>query len=231
MDYSQNNRIWVAYPRTPYAPGNGTAHSTIRVLIVDDHPTYRRDLRQTLEHESDIEVVGDGSNSEQVVEQAGRLRPDIVLMGVDSSSAAGIDATRTLTDAFPGIRVVLLGTQIADAQLREARRAGASACLKKDEPAETLLQTLRNVMSGANPLLHNDLPAGPSFDAPPHVPYPAAEDHESGYFLTSNERAILKLLSERLDPPQIAEQTGLPESMVRTYIAEINRKLGRSAKF
>lgn len=205
----------------------------MRVLLVDDHTVYRRSLANTLELETDIEVVGEAPGGEQALDMVARLKPDIVIMDINMPSMSGIEATRRLTDYDPGILVVLLTMFKGNEHLREARRAGASAYVMKDAGAEILLETIRNVMSGQTPLLEGE---GEAIGAEIHpseetstLTGPAPTRGSSvgtDYLITSNERAILRFLVEGYNNNQIAERMNAPESMVRTYIAEICRKLG-----
>ena len=230
MEASDNNsEIWVSYPRASYG-ARGPAGRRVRVLIVDDHPAYRRSLRHTFDMEPDIEVVGEAVSGEQAIQEAGRLKPDLVLMDISMPSMTGMDATRTLVDNYPGILVVVLTMYKGREHLREARRAGASAYVMKDAGADVLLQTIHDVMLGENPLLKGDDQPAESPPAVPAATSPGAEAGVEGPFITSNERAILRLLAEGLDNRQIAERLGVPESMVRTYLAEIDRKMGRKKK-
>jgi DNA-binding NarL/FixJ family response regulator len=136
----------------------------------------------------------------------------------------GMQATRKLSDTYPGLLVIMLTMFKGEEHLREARRAGASAYILKDAGSDLLLQTIRDVVSGGIPLLQeNQEPAAPALSSLPtdHV-YSTGTDE----LLTAKERTILKLLSTGHTNDQISSQTGLSETMVRTYLAEIYRKLG-----
>ena len=237
MDASEKSEIWVSYLQVSPPGLRKDPEGKIRILLVDDHTIYRRSLHNTFELEPDIEVVGEAPGGEEAIEMAGQLKPDIVLMDINMPAMSGIEATRRLTDAYPGMLVVLLTMFKGREHLREARRAGASAYVMKDAGIEILLETIRNVISGQTPLLEGEgqligsegrgeTEAGaPAAQAPTSAPGVGTD-----YLITSNERAILKLLAEGRDNNQIAEQMGVPEGMVRTYIAEICRKLGLSGR-
>jgi two-component system response regulator DegU len=223
--------IWVSYLQVSPPGGRKAPEGKIRILLVDDHTVYRRSLHNTFELETDIEVVGEAPGGQEAIEMAGQLKPDIVLMDINMPSMSGIEATRQLTDVYPGMLVVLLTMFKEQEHLREARRAGASAYVMKDAGVEILLDTIRNVMSGQTPLLEGEGEAiGSEGEGQIGMESNQATTTTSSvgtdYLITSNERAILKLLVEGCDNNQIAEQMNLPESMVRTYIAEICRKLG-----
>jgi DNA-binding NarL/FixJ family response regulator len=235
MEPPEESAIWVSG-----SPGAGVGHAgrkvpgdKMRILVVNDHAGYRQELRSILERESDIEVVGEAGNGGEALELAAALKPDLVLMGINAPGMAGIETTRKLTANHPGIHVLILTMFKEREHLRAARRAGASAYVMKDAGPGLLLETIRSIMEGEHPLLQRSdqttdvlmaerLPP----DRPPVKPISVGTD----YLITSNERSILKALAQGLANDQIAERLGVPESMVRTYLSEIYRKLGLSGR-
>lgn len=198
----------------------------ITLLVVDDHPGYRMGLRHTFDLETDIDVVGEAGSGQEAIEQAGLLNPDIVLMDVNMPGMGGMEATRKLTDAYPGILVLIL-TMFKDKEhLREARRAGASAYVMKDAPADILVQTIRDLMRGEHPLLQREEHATEPL-APARIPSaPQSPSLGTDFLISPHERMILSLLAKGLPNDQIAHRMDVPEAMVRTYLNEIYRKLG-----
>jgi DNA-binding NarL/FixJ family response regulator len=119
-----------------------------RVLIADDQALVRVGLRKILEFEPDTEVVGEAVDGADAVRQAARLVPDVVLMDIRMPVLDGIEATRRITAARPGARVLILTTFGLDAYVYEALRAGASGFLLKDAPPEEIAGAVRIVASG-----------------------------------------------------------------------------------
>lgn len=223
---SNQSGIWVSRtPDSPYSGGN-TYDGKITILVVDDHAPYRRGLRSMIDVEPDMISVGEASDGHEAIEQVEHLKPDIVLMDVNMPRMDGMEATRNLSDTYPNLMIIMLTMFKGEEHLREARRAGASAYVLKDAGSEILLQTIRDVMRGENPLLQRE---DPLFDS---IPLQRPGDSKPPMHLgtdrlvTANERAILRLLATGLSNDQIARDTGLSEEMVRTYLAEIYRKLG-----
>lgn len=234
MSSADTSGIWFSrMANSPYgkmrAPGDKT-----RVLIVDDHTLYRKGLRSMFELEPDVEVVGEASDGAEAIEQVEQFQPDIVLMDINMPGMDGMQATRKLADDYPGILIIILTMFKGEEHLREARRAGASAYVLKDAGSEALLRTIRDVMSGETPLLQRDdstitetLPGDAvAAELASIAADPARRRFTTDPLITSNERAILNLLGEGLANEDIVARTGLPEAMVRTYLAEIYRKLG-----
>jgi DNA-binding NarL/FixJ family response regulator len=244
MSESEKSGIWFSrMANSPYGklrePGSRT-----RLLIVDDHALYRRGLHSMFELEPDIEVVGEASDGLEAIEKVEALHPDVVLMDVNMPGMDGMQATRRLADSYPGILIITLTMFKGDEHLREARRAGSSAYVLKDAGSETLLRTIREVVSGETPLLQRDdkaLTGAPGLKdfsttklsgvGEPSSPAGGnMTPFTTDVLITSNERAILKLLAQGLTNDQIGHQTGMPETMVRTYLAEVYRKLGLSGR-
>jgi DNA-binding NarL/FixJ family response regulator len=121
----------------------GEARS-IRVLLVDDHATFRQMLADFLSGHDDIDVVGECEDGSTCVEAAARLRPDVVLMDLSMPGVDGEEATRLLRAAEPDVRVVILTAEGAAARQRAAD-AGAHALVPKDADPDALVACLRSV--------------------------------------------------------------------------------------
>jgi len=103
----------------------------VRVLIVDDLESFRRAARAVVEATTDFEVAGEAADGQASVEAAEALRPDIVLMDVPLPGMSGIEATRRITAASPGITVLLMSTHDAQEFEGKAAECGAAAYLPK----------------------------------------------------------------------------------------------------
>ncbi|MGZ4147575.1 MAG: response regulator, partial [Actinomycetota bacterium] len=126
---------------------------TLRVLVVDDHPAFRRALTSALRLVKDVEVAGEAGGGVAAAEQVEVLEPDLVLMDLSMPDLNGIEAMRRIHQKQPQIPVVIL-TAHADAGVeREARAAGASGFLAKGTPLEDIVLVLndaaRTVEAGA----------------------------------------------------------------------------------
>ena len=118
-----------------------------RVLIVDDEAMVRTGLRMILESQEDLEVVGEAADGREALASM-RLGPDVVLMDIRMPTMDGIEATRRLTTAGAPAKVIVLTTFDLDEHVVDALRAGASAFLTKDAPADKLLEAVRVVANG-----------------------------------------------------------------------------------
>jgi DNA-binding NarL/FixJ family response regulator len=116
----------------------------IRVLLVDDHPLFRRTLAETLREEDGLLVVGECEDGSEVVEAAERLRPDVVFMDLSMPEMDGLAATQALRAARSEARVIVLTGEGSSAR-SEAMAAGADALVPKDTRLHALLHCVRTV--------------------------------------------------------------------------------------
>ena len=197
---------------------------SISVLIVDDQELVRTGFRMILEAESDIEVVGDAGNGLEAIDEARRLRPDVILMDVRMPELDGIEATRRLLEnGGSGAKVVMLTTFDMDEYVYDALRAGASGFLLKDVPPEHLVDGIRAVANGdalLAPSITRRLVEEFVRSAPPQTRPPAGLDE-----LTSREHEVLLLLARGMSNAEIAAELFVSETTVKTHVARVLMKL------
>jgi pilus assembly protein CpaE len=124
---------------------SGTPQEVIRVLIVDDIPETRENLRKLLAFEADIEVVGAAGTGREAVEIAEEVAPDVVLMDINMPDMDGITATKAISTAVRTAAVVIMSVQSEAGYLRQAMLAGARDFLTKPISGEELYATIRRV--------------------------------------------------------------------------------------
>jgi signal transduction histidine kinase len=124
----------------------------MRLLLVDDHASIRRSLRQLIELKKDFQIVGEGANGSEAVERVDQLAPDIVLMDMNMPVMDGVQATRVIKERHPDIHVLAL-TAFADMSLvSEMVKAGASGYLLKGGSSKELLESLQAIAKGKGAL-------------------------------------------------------------------------------
>jgi DNA-binding NarL/FixJ family response regulator len=195
------------------------------VLIADDQALVRVGLRKVLESEPDMTVVGESEDGEQAVSAARSLRPDVILMDIRMPALDGIEATRRITAAWPGARVLILTTFGLDTYVYESLRAGASGFMLKDAPPEEIAAAVR-VVAGGDALLApavtrsviEEFARLPTSE-PPSRP-PALDE------LTAREREVFTLLVRGMSNPEICHELVISEATAKTHVARILQKLG-----
>ena len=114
----------------------------VSVMIVDDQPPFREAARAVLSRIDGFELVAEVASGEDAVSTSGELRPDLVLMDINMGELDGIEATRLITDALPGTKVILVSTYSLDDLPITARSSGAIAYVNKDELSPRVVRRL-----------------------------------------------------------------------------------------
>ncbi|PWV58887.1 response regulator [Plasticicumulans acidivorans] len=181
--------------------------STVRLLLVDDHPLVRDGLRARLEAGARYRVVAEAGDAAGALAAVAEQRPDLVLMDIAMRGINGLEATRRLLAAHPGLPVLILTMHEDAGYVAEAASAGARGYVLKDAPAEAIVEAIEAVLAGAG------------FQAPAGLQRNAAVE------LTPREREIATLIGRGLSNRQIAEQLSLSARTVETHRLNIMRKL------
>jgi two-component system, NarL family, response regulator DesR len=184
---------------------------SIRLLLADDQALVRGALAALLDLEPDLDVVAEVGNGDEVVPAARRHTPDVALLDVEMPGLDGIEATRAVKAAVPGIRVLIVTTFGRPGYLRRALRAGADGFVVKDTPARQLADAVRRVHAGlrvVDPVLAADsLAAG---DSP----------------LTAREADVLRAARDGASVATVAGRLFLSEGTVRNHLSAAIGKTG-----
>jgi two-component system, NarL family, response regulator LiaR len=193
---------------------------SIRVLIADDHAVVREGLRTFLELQEDIEVAGEAADGREAVDEAGRLRPDVVLMDLVMPRLDGVEAMRELRKRVPGARVVVLTSFLEDERLLPALRAGAAGYLLKNVEPRELARSIR--LAAAGEALIDPAVAARLVDA-------LGSDRRAEHAeLTPREQEVLDLIGRGFANKRIALELGIAEKTVKTHVSHVLAKLGVS---
>ena len=117
----------------------------IRVLIVDDIPETRENVRKLLQFEPDMEVIGQAGNGEQAIEMAKEFRPDIILMDINMPGVDGISASKAISQAVPSAQTIIMSVQSESDYIRKAMLAGARDFLMKPFSGDEISVAIRRV--------------------------------------------------------------------------------------
>jgi DNA-binding NarL/FixJ family response regulator len=195
---------------------------SIRVLIADDHAVLRDGIRALLSMYEDIEVVGEAEDGLEAVEQAARLKPDVVLMDIAMPRLGGLEATLELRHRRSPTKVLVLTQYDNKEYIFTMLKAGAAGYILKRAAGTELVSAIRAVHSGQS-FLH---PAVAKAVVDRYVAELAREGPESLYEQLSNrEREVLKLLAEGRSNREIAELLTLSAKTVMAHRANIMEKL------
>ncbi len=177
-----------------------------------------------LEQEADIEVVGEAGDGGQAVLKATETAPDIVLMDVRMPKGSGIEACRTIKEAVPSAKIIMLTISDEEADLYEAIKAGATGYLLKEISIEEVASAIRAVQNGqslispsmASKLLTEFATMVKRTDAKEQLPTPR---------LTDREMDVLRAVSRGLNNRDIAKELFISENTVKNHVRNILEKL------
>lgn len=199
---------------------------TTSVVIVEDEAMVRAGLRQLLDAEGDLNVVGEAADGHEAQEVVRALQPEVVVMDVRLPKMDGIEATRQLTRLRRPPAVLLLTTFGSEQAMLEGLRAGASGFFLKSARPEQLADAVRTVASGESivvPAMTRALVERAVRTAPQSAP-PAPERPPAG--LSAREREVLECLASGDSNADIARKLYLSPSTVKSHVRHLIAKLG-----
>ncbi len=192
----------------------------IELVLVDDHAVVRQGLRSVLERAPDVRVVGEAATPDEAMRVVAATRPTLVLLDLKLSSGPGLeglDLCARLTEAYPGLAVLVLTTTLEDQLVVTALRNGAKGYVVKEVDTSELLRAIRAVDQGENAFdprsssaMVRGLTASPGPGAMP---------------LTARELEVLRLLAHGLSNREISERLFIAETTVKFHVTNVMRKL------
>lgn len=195
-------------------------HSTISILIVDDHEVVRNGIRSYLETIKDFEVVGEADSGEAAIQMVSELIPDIVLLDLIMPGMDGVETTRQIKKITPRTQVVVLTSYHEDVHIFPALKAGAISYILKDMKMERLVDALQRAVRHEvtlHPLVAERVLENIRGD----------DSEEPALFteLTERELDVLRLIAKGMTNSQIAEKLVISENTVKGHVSNILSKL------
>lgn len=189
----------------------------IKVFLLDDHELVRRGLREFLEEEGDLEVVGEAGTATEAVDAISDSRPDVAIIDVRLPDGNGIEVCREVRSRHPEMNCLILTSYADEEALFDAIVAGASGYVLKETKTSELVRDIRKLAAGQSlldPKVTKEVLARATADV--------ARNAE----LSPQEERILELIGEGLTNRQIGERLHLAEQTVKNYVSRLMSKLG-----
>jgi two-component system nitrate/nitrite response regulator NarL len=203
--------------------------ATIRIVVADDHPVVRFGVKNMLEREAGIEVVGEAEDGDDAITQTLELEPDILLLDLLMPRLPGLEAMRAIMNKSPRVKIILLTSTISTQQIIEALQIGARGIILKDSVAADLAKALRAVISGdywiggervVNLVAAlNDL-----------MKKAAESPEKKTYGLTPRELEVVTCIVEGCSNKDVAKQFSISEETVKRHLSNIFDKTGVSTR-
>jgi DNA-binding NarL/FixJ family response regulator len=209
----------VTSPVSDSGSGDG-ARKPIAVFLLDDHEIVRRGVRDLLEAEPDIEVVGEAGTASSALARIPALKPDVAVLDVRLPDGDGVSVCRDIRSRMPEVACLMLTSFGDDEALFDAIMAGAAGYVLKQIRGTDLVGAVRTVASGQSmldPRAASQLMARLRDQSVKHDPLAG---------LSAQERRILELIGEGLTNRQIGERMFLAEKTVKNYVSALFAKLG-----
>ncbi|MCX5998868.1 MAG: response regulator transcription factor [Chloroflexi bacterium] len=193
----------------------------IRVLIADDHPTFREGLVRVLSEQEDMEVVAQAGDGEEAVKLAGQLMPDVVMLDINMPRMNGVEATRAIKAASPNTAVLVVSAYGTEPYVIGAIEAGASGYLLKDARVWELVAAVRSLHAGETVL--DPTAAQKVFG---RLAQAASKTRETSLDLHERELEVLKLAAKGMSNKEIATALSISVRTVQAHLVNIFTKLG-----
>ncbi|OEU44250.1 MAG: hypothetical protein BBJ60_11955 [Desulfobacterales bacterium S7086C20] len=194
----------------------------MRVLLADDHAIVREGLKQVLDDQQDMEVVGEASDGVEALEKAKSLRPDIVLLDIAMPRLSGLEAVGLIKDAVPDVRIVVLSMHKKEAYVHQVFTSGALGYVLKASPNSEVLEAIRAARRGEY-FLSSKIRAdviGAYLESRKERPTVRGYD-----LLSEREQQVFRLVVEGSSTKKIADVLCVSPKTVEKHRANVMKKL------
>jgi DNA-binding NarL/FixJ family response regulator len=193
--------------------------SKIRILLADDHTMFREGLKQVLSRASDLAVVDEASDTQQVLDKAEQSEFDVVILDISMPGRDGIEILKQLKQAHPGLYVLILSMYPEDQYAFRAIKAGASGYLTKSKASQELIEAIRRIASGRKYI-------SPEVAEQLAIDLEKDSDQPLHRKLSDREYQIMCMIASGKTVKEIADSLALSVSSISTMRSRILKKFG-----
>ena len=204
--------------------------SGTNILIVDDHPVFRQGLRDLLETDDSMHVVGEAADGEASIQLAIDIQPDVILMDINLPTINGLQVSRKIKSQLPKVHIVMITGYDDETQMFHAFRCGASAYCAKDTTPEQLLHIVQTVQQGkfifdGKVMTREEVITWFEQKSGRHPGTMTSDGSEMQAPLSPREMEILENVPWGLSNKEIAMKLGISHQTVKNHMTAILRKL------
>lgn len=193
----------------------------IRVLLADDHPVVREGIRNMVEADPSIQVVGEASGGREALELLSETQPDILLLDMEMPDMSGVEVTRRLHSQKTGVRIIALSAYDDPQYIRSALSNGAAGYLTKDEAPEFILEAIKGVWHGKEGWLSRRVAANMTV---------WTRDENDHWGLTEREKQVLHTIVDGKTNQEAGQELGISDKTIEKHLESIYQKLGVSSR-
>ncbi len=193
----------------------------ITILLVEDHVVVRESIRQFLEREEKLEVVGEAGDGEEAVKMASKLKPDVIIMDISMPKLNGIEATKRIKALLPSTAILILTAYDYEQYIFPLLEAGAAGYLLKDVSSRELISAIETVYRG-EAVLHPAV----ARKVMQRLSKVEPTGERASDLLSERELTILKMAAKGMSNSDIAEELHLSARTVESHLGSIFNKLG-----
>lgn len=197
----------------------------INVLLADDHSMVREGIKQLLELDGDIKVIGEAGNGEDCLNLIRSLKPDVVLLDINMPQMNGLEVLDIVRETDPSQKIILLTIHNEVEYLMRALEIGISGYLLKDSESEVLKNAIHSVYNGET---YIDATMTPLLKEQNYLKKVQSEARSNDNLLSSRETEVLCALAEGLYNKEIASKLKISEKTVKNHVSNIFKKIGVS---
>lgn len=191
------------------------------IAIIDDHPLFRRGVRELLDLEPGVDVVGEAGTREEAIELVRRTEPDLTILDLNMKGSSGVEILSTLKEEDPSRRIVILTVSDSGKDLTACIQAGADGYFLKDMEPEEFLKSVRRTLEG-----QTVVDASMLAFLTTTLRAKMSSSEESRPTLTGREAEVLDLIAQGCTNKVIARKLDITEGTVKGHVKHLLKKLG-----
>lgn len=205
----------------------------LRIVLIDDHQLFREGVKRILSMEENFEVVAEGSDGNEVIDLVRQNQPDVVLMDINMPQVNGMEATKSLVETFPNVKVLILSIHDDESYVTHVLKTGASGYLLKEMDTDALIEAVKVVGDGGayiHPkvtfnLIKEYRRLATDGGGETEVGFREVEYRRPLHLLTRRECEVLQLMTDGKSNRSIGEALYISEKTVKNHVSNILQKM------